>query len=76
MKYMLLIYNDEKGWATLSEAERQHYMREYLQFTEQRKTGGQYVTSSQLFPVEAWIFRKRRLGSRHGKGQLVLNRAI
>src|ERR1700730_19457119 len=62
MKYMLLIYNDEKGWATLSEAERQHYMREYLQFTEQRKTDGRCVTSSWFISSRAGIFSTIRVG--------------
>ncbi len=29
MRYVLLIYDDEKGWANLSEAERQHYVGEF-----------------------------------------------
>jgi len=29
MKYVLLIYDGEKGWAKLSEAERQHYVGEF-----------------------------------------------
>jgi hypothetical protein len=28
MKYVLLIYDDEKGWAKLTEAERHHYVGE------------------------------------------------
>ena len=53
MKYMLLIYDDEKGWAKLSETERQQAMGEYMQFTQQIQSGGQYVASSQLHPTSA-----------------------
>jgi hypothetical protein len=53
MKYILLIYDDEKGWAKLSETERQHYMGEYMQFTQQIQSAGQYVASSQLHPTSA-----------------------
>lgn len=35
MKYMVLIYDDEKGWAKLSETERQQAMGGYMQFTQQ-----------------------------------------
>ena len=47
MKYMLLIYDDEKGWANLSETQQQQAMGEYVQFTQQLHSAGQYVTSSQ-----------------------------
>jgi hypothetical protein len=64
MKYMLLIYDDEKGWARLSEAERQHYMEGYIKFTEQLKSGGQYVASSQLHPTSAATSVRARDGKR------------
>jgi hypothetical protein len=64
MKYMLLIYDDEKGWAKLSETERKHYMGEYDQFTEQLKSGGQYVASSQLHPTSAATSVRVRNGKR------------
>ena len=55
MKYMLLIYDDEKGWAKLSENERQQAMGEYIQFTQQIKSSGQHVASAQLHPTSAAI---------------------
>jgi len=64
MKYMLLIYDDEKGWAKLSETERQQAMGEYMQFTEQLKSGGQYVASSQLHPTSAATSVRVRNGKR------------
>ena len=64
MKYMLLIYDDEKGWATLSETEQQQYMGEYMQFTQQIQSAGQYVTSSRLHPTLAATSVRARNGKR------------
>jgi hypothetical protein len=64
MKYMLLIYDDEKGWAKLSETERQQAMGEYMQLTQQIKSGGQYVASSQLHPTSAATSIRLRNGKR------------
>ena len=49
MKYMLLIYDDEKGWAKLSEAERQRYLGEFGKLRQE--LAGQYVAGSQLQPT-------------------------
>ena len=43
MKYMLLIYDDEKGWAKLSETQQQQAMGEYIRFTQQLQSAEQYV---------------------------------
>jgi hypothetical protein len=51
MKYMLLIYDDEKVWETMSESERHRLFGEYMQFTEQIRTTGHYVTGAPLQPV-------------------------
>jgi hypothetical protein len=64
MKYMLLIYNDEKSWAKFSETEQQHYMGECTQFTEQIKSGGQYVAGSRLHPTSAATSVRLRNGKR------------
>jgi hypothetical protein len=64
MKYILLIHDDEKGWAKLSETERQHGMGQFMQFTEQLKSAGQYVTSSQLHPTSAATSVRVRNGKR------------
>ena len=37
MKYLCLIYDDEKKWETMSKAEADAYMGEYFQFTENVK---------------------------------------
>jgi hypothetical protein len=53
MKYILLIYDDEKAWPKFSETEQQQYMGEYMQLTQQIQSGGQYVASSRLHPTSA-----------------------
>src|SRR6266849_2869086 len=64
MKYMLLIYDDEKAWPKFSDTERQQYMGEYTQFTQQIQSGGQYVASSQLHPTSAATSVRVRNGKR------------
>ena len=51
MKYMLLIYDDERVWERMSETERHRLFGEYMQFTEQIKTTGQYIAGAPLQPV-------------------------
>jgi hypothetical protein len=53
MKYMLLICDDEKAWARLSEAERQKIYGEYRQLIVGLTASGQYVAGSQLHPTSA-----------------------
>ena len=51
MKYMLLIYDDERVWERMSETERHRLFGEYMQFTERIKTSGQYHAGAPLQPV-------------------------
>ena len=51
MKYMLLIYQDEQSWNTLSETERQQIYGEYGALVEQLQASGQYVSGSELQPI-------------------------
>ena len=51
MRYMLLIYDDEKVWERMSETERRQLFGEYMQFTEQIKATGHYVSGAPLQPV-------------------------
>jgi hypothetical protein len=62
MRYLLLIYDDEKGWAKLSEAERQHYLGEFGKLRQE--IAGQYVAGSQLHPTSAATTVKTRNGKR------------
>jgi hypothetical protein len=53
MKYMMLIYDDEQAWEKLSETEKNKIYGEYGQFSQQIRSGGQYVAGSQLQPTSA-----------------------
>jgi hypothetical protein len=64
MRYILLIYDDEKGWANLSEAERQHSMGEFEKLRQE--IAGQYVAGSQLHPTSATTSVRTRNGKRMG----------
>jgi len=48
MKYMLLIYGDEKAW---TETAREHCYQESVQLTHDLNKSGQYVTAAPLHPV-------------------------
>ena len=48
MKYMLLIHDSEKGWAALSEEERQEIMAAYRRFSAEIQSSGQFISGSQL----------------------------
>jgi hypothetical protein len=48
MKYMLLIYHDERAWDQLSEPERQKIYAEYRQLTQEIIESGQHLAGSQL----------------------------
>jgi len=50
MKYILLIYENEKAWASLSESEQEKSYAEYRKLGEERRSNGSYVTGSQLAP--------------------------
>ena len=64
MKYMLLICDDEKAWAKISDAERQKIYAEYGKFGEGLKAGGQYLAGSQLQPSSAATSVRVRDGKR------------
>lgn len=51
MKYILLIYDDEKNRSKMSDAERKQLFSDYGQFTEQIKASGHYVTGAPLQSV-------------------------
>ena len=64
MKYMLLIYNEEKAWSEFTEAQRQGFMGEFMKFNQQIQSAGQYVTGSQLHPTSAATSVRVRDGKR------------
>jgi hypothetical protein len=51
MQYMLLIYDDEKAWAKMPEAERGKLFGEYMQFTADIKKSGHFVSGDALQPI-------------------------
>jgi hypothetical protein len=61
MKYMLLVYLDEKA---LSDDERQHCYLESAQLTQDLNSKGQYVIASPLHPVATATSVRLRQGKR------------
>lgn len=51
MKYMALIYEDEKAMAALSPQEQQAMFGRYMKFTEEVTKAGQYRTGDPLEPT-------------------------
>ena len=51
MRYLCLIYEDEKAWQNMSEADMQKGMAEYNAFTENIKQNGNYVGGEALQPT-------------------------
>jgi len=53
MKYLCLIYEDEKRWGTMPKAEADAMMADYRAFTESIKKSGHYVGGDALQPTPA-----------------------
>ena len=51
MKYLCLIYDEEKSMATMSKSDSDAFMGEYFQFTEGIKKSGHYIGGEALQPV-------------------------
>src|SRR5581483_12150731 len=51
MKFILLIYHDERQWERLSDADHQKIYGEYGNLREELQGKGQLVTGSQLQPT-------------------------
>jgi len=69
MKYLCLIYDDEKKWETMSKAEADAYMGEYFAFTDGIKGSGHYVGGEALKPVATATtvrFRNGKLSTTDG----------
>lgn len=50
MKYMLLIYHDEKRWNEIAESDRQQIYGEFRKLREELLARGQFLNGSQLQP--------------------------
>ena len=51
MRYLCLIYEDEKWWQQASEADMQKGMADYNAFTESAKKNGNYIGGEALQPT-------------------------
>jgi len=51
MQYLLLIYDHEKAWMGMSEAEQNAMMNEYMEFTKSIAQSGHYRGGKQLHPI-------------------------
>jgi hypothetical protein len=63
MKYLCLIYDEEKRQSTMSKAEGDAMMGEYYAFTEGIRKSGQYINGNALQPVHT----ATTVRLRHGK---------
>jgi hypothetical protein len=62
MKYLCLIYDDEKKMATMSQAEGDKFMAEYFAFTDDIRRTGHMVAGEALQPVETATTLRLRNG--------------
>jgi hypothetical protein len=62
MKYLCLIYDDEKKMATMSKDEGEAFMGEYFAFTEGIKKSGHYLGGNALQPVNTATTVRNRGG--------------
>ena len=53
MRYLCLIYDDEKKVATMPENESNAFMGEYFAFTQGIRTSGHYLAGDALQPVQS-----------------------
>src|SRR5262245_40522856 len=51
MRYLCLIYDEEKKFATMSKGETDAFMGEYMAFTEDIRKSGHYIGGNALQPV-------------------------
>src|SRR5687767_12901706 len=51
MRYLCLIYDEEKNWMTMSKGQQDAVMGEYFAFTEDVKKSGHYIGGEALQPV-------------------------
>jgi hypothetical protein len=52
MKYLCLIYEDERTWQNMSESEMQKDLKEYRAFGDSIKQAGQYIGGNALQPTK------------------------
>jgi hypothetical protein len=64
MQYLLLIYNNEQNWLTLSEADRAKLQTDYRTFTESVAKSGHYKGGNALQPTSTATTVRVRDGKR------------
>ena len=64
MQYLLLIYENEKNWATMSQDESAQLMREYRAFTESIAQSGNYKGGNPLQATHTATTVRQRNGKR------------
>jgi hypothetical protein len=52
MRYLCLIYENEKSWETMPQAESESVMNEYFAFTGDIQKSGKYVAGEALQPTQ------------------------
>jgi hypothetical protein len=62
MKYLCLIYENEKNWETIPPADGEAIMGEYFAFSEGIRRSGQYVAAEALQPTSTATTVKVRNG--------------
>jgi hypothetical protein len=62
MKYLCLIYDNEKEWAKFPRDVQDKYMGEYGEFTEGLKKNGKFVGANQLQPTQTATTVRSRNG--------------
>lgn len=62
MKYLCLIYDDEKQWQKFPKDVQDQYMGEYGVFTDSIKKSGQFVGANQLHPTHTATTVRSRNG--------------
>jgi hypothetical protein len=53
MKYLCLIYDEEKNWETMSQEDGEKLMQEYFTFTKDIRQSGHYLGGNDLEPVKS-----------------------
>jgi hypothetical protein len=51
VQYVLLIYNNEKSWETMPEAEQGQFFGEYMQLSKDLKSSGAHLAGEALQPI-------------------------
>jgi len=62
MRYVCLIYDEEKKLGTMSKEEANSFMGAYFQFTEEIKKSGNYVAGEALQPIQSATSLRHRAG--------------